>query len=164
MERRLYRSEHDRIVFGVCGGLGEYFNTDPVIIRVIAVLIIIFSGFVLGLLAYVIMALIIPLRGTSTSSPADVMRENAEDIRDRSASIGQEIRNTFERKENSSRPRTHAQSTNNILYLLGIIIIAIGAFVLFGIIFSWFWRIFWPVLLIVAGLVILLLVWRRPKR
>ena len=51
MERRLYRSQHKRIVFGVCGGLGEYFNADPVIVRVIAVLIIIFSGFVLGLLA-----------------------------------------------------------------------------------------------------------------
>ena len=161
MERRLYRSQQNRIVFGVCGGLGEYFNADPVIVRVIAVLIIIFSGIFLGLLAYLVMALIIPMQGTSTSSPVDSVRENAEDIRDRSASIGQEIRTTFERSSN--RPNSRSQSTTNILLLAGIVVIGIGAFLLFGFIWGWFWRIFWPVLLIAAGLIILIIVWRRPK-
>ena len=53
--RRLYRSRSNRILAGVCGGLGEYLNIDPVIIRILAVVI---PGF--GWFAYLICALIIP--------------------------------------------------------------------------------------------------------
>lgn len=51
--KRLYRSRSNRVLFGVCGGLGEYFNIDPVIFR----LLFIFFGFVF---LYFIAALIIP--------------------------------------------------------------------------------------------------------
>ena len=53
--RRLYRSRTNRWIAGVCGGIGEYFNIDPTIIRILAVVI---PGF--GLLAYLICAIIIP--------------------------------------------------------------------------------------------------------
>ena len=53
--KRLYRSRSNRILAGVCGGLGEYLNIDPVIIRILAVVI---PGF--GWFAYLICALIIP--------------------------------------------------------------------------------------------------------
>lgn len=36
--KRLYRSRTNRMIWGVCGGLAEYFNIDPVIVRIIAVL------------------------------------------------------------------------------------------------------------------------------
>ncbi|MCL2409870.1 MAG: PspC domain-containing protein [Oscillospiraceae bacterium] len=54
--RRLYRSRRNRIIAGVCGGIGEYFNIDPVIIRILAIVI---PGF--GWIAYLICAIIIPL-------------------------------------------------------------------------------------------------------
>lgn len=41
---RLYRSSTDKVLAGVCGGLGDYFNIDPTIIRVIYVLLTVFSG------------------------------------------------------------------------------------------------------------------------
>ena len=51
--KKLYRSETDRKIAGVCGGLGEYFNVDPVIFRIIFVVLFLYGG--IGLLAYLIM-------------------------------------------------------------------------------------------------------------
>ena len=54
--KRLYRSRRNRVLAGVCGGIGEYFNVDPVIIRILAIVIL---GF--GWLAYLIAAIIMPV-------------------------------------------------------------------------------------------------------
>lgn len=71
--RRLYRSSRNKIICGVCGGIGEYFNVDPVIIRLIWVILMFFQpwrhvfhsfmGFSLvtgSLIIYIIAAVIIP--------------------------------------------------------------------------------------------------------
>ncbi len=58
MRRRLYRSQKDRMVWGVCGGLADYFAIDPVIVRLIFVLLIFADG--LGVLAYIVMAIVFP--------------------------------------------------------------------------------------------------------
>lgn len=55
--KKLYRSVKDKMICGVCGGIAEYFNIDPTIVRLIC-LIFAFSG--PGLLVYIIAALIIP--------------------------------------------------------------------------------------------------------
>jgi phage shock protein C len=60
MENRLYRSKKDSVIAGVCGGLGEYFGIDPVILRIIAVILVLASG--IGLLAYIIAWIAIPQR------------------------------------------------------------------------------------------------------
>lgn len=57
--RRLYRSDTDKMLAGVCGGLGEYLNVDPTIVRLIWA-ILVFTG--PGLLAYLVAAIIIPGR------------------------------------------------------------------------------------------------------
>ena len=57
MEKKLYRSTHNKMIAGVCSGLAEYINIDPTIIRVIWALVG-FTG--TGLLAYLVCALIIP--------------------------------------------------------------------------------------------------------
>ena len=58
--KKLYRSKEDRIIFGVMGGFGKYFDVDPTILRVIYVVFAIFTACLPGILAYVLMALIIP--------------------------------------------------------------------------------------------------------
>ena len=58
MAKRLYRSRTDRKIWGVCGGLGKYFDVDPTIIRVIAVASL-FVG-TLGFWIYIIMTLVVP--------------------------------------------------------------------------------------------------------
>ncbi len=56
--KRLYRSRNDRILGGVCSGIANYFEIDPVIIRLLWVLLTFAMGF--GILAYVIAWIIIP--------------------------------------------------------------------------------------------------------
>ncbi|HEY9166378.1 MAG TPA: PspC domain-containing protein [Candidatus Kryptonia bacterium] len=58
MERRLYRSRKNRVVAGVAGGLGEYFDIDPVFVRIIFVLATLASG--TGLIAYIILWIVVP--------------------------------------------------------------------------------------------------------
>ena len=57
--KRLFRSKKDRILAGVCGGIGNYFRVDPVIIRLIWAIFVFAGGF--GILAYILAWLIIPL-------------------------------------------------------------------------------------------------------
>ena len=58
MKKRLYRSRRDVMIAGVCGGIAEYFDVDPTIVRLIAVVLVL--GWGSGLLAYLIAVLIIP--------------------------------------------------------------------------------------------------------
>jgi phage shock protein C len=56
--RKLYRSTSNRQVAGVCGGLAEYFNLDPTLVRVLFVLLAVLGGS--GLVLYVAMWIIVP--------------------------------------------------------------------------------------------------------
>jgi len=58
MAKRLYRSKKDRVLWGVCGGLGQYFDLDPVIFRIIFVVSIFFAS--AGIIAYIIMTIVVP--------------------------------------------------------------------------------------------------------
>ena len=60
--KRLYKSNKNKVLAGVIGGVGEYFSIDPVILRIIWILLVAFSGFVPGIIAYLIAALIVPKR------------------------------------------------------------------------------------------------------
>ncbi|MCK4631683.1 MAG: PspC domain-containing protein [candidate division Zixibacteria bacterium] len=57
MARKLYRSLEDRRIAGICGGLAEYFDIDPTIVRLIAVILAFTGG---GILIYLVAWLIIP--------------------------------------------------------------------------------------------------------
>ena len=56
--KRLYKSKFDRKILGVCGGVAEYFNIDPTLVRVLWVLATLFLGG--GLIAYIIAAILMP--------------------------------------------------------------------------------------------------------
>ena len=55
--RKLYKSRN-RMLCGVCGGIGEYFNMDPTVIRLLWIIFSILGG--CGILAYIIAAIVIP--------------------------------------------------------------------------------------------------------
>ncbi len=57
--KRLYRSRNDRMIAGVCGGLGQFLGIDPTVVRLIFVAAVL-AGFA-GVLAYLILAIVIPL-------------------------------------------------------------------------------------------------------
>ncbi|GFI26243.1 hypothetical protein IMSAGC012_01363 [Lachnospiraceae bacterium] len=56
--KRLYKSSTNRVLCGVCGGIGEYLNIDPTIIRLLCLLLV--CGVGSGLLIYIVAAVIIP--------------------------------------------------------------------------------------------------------
>lgn len=58
MEKRLYKSNSDKMLCGVCAGVAEYFNIDPTLVRLGWVIFCLAAGG--GLLAYIIAAIIIP--------------------------------------------------------------------------------------------------------
>ena len=125
MAKRLYRSATNKIIGGVCGGLGEYFDVDPVLVRVITVLLFLATGF--GILAYIIAWIIIPKRGFDVEPV----------------------------------PANHEYSSWS-RYLPGLILMAIGVILLIRESWFWFdWEEFWPVILIVVGL---LLIFRRNRK
>jgi len=63
--KRLYRSRNDRRIWGVCGGLADYFGIDPTLVRIIAAISVL-SG--LGIPVYIIMAIIVPLEGSANAN------------------------------------------------------------------------------------------------
>jgi phage shock protein C len=60
--KRLYRSDTDKRLGGVCGGVGELLDVDPTIIRLITVVLAIATGFIPFLVGYVIAWIIVPVR------------------------------------------------------------------------------------------------------
>ena len=59
--KRLYKSEKNKILCGVCGGIGEYLNIDPTLIRILWVFFALSLGS--GLLAYILACILIPKKG-----------------------------------------------------------------------------------------------------
>jgi phage shock protein C len=123
MEKRLYRSETNRVISGVCGGLGEYFDVDPVLVRVVTVILTLATG--VAIFAYIAAWIIVPHREGQINSETSFASES---------------------KSDSSWRK----------YLPGLVLIGIRES------FDWFdWSEFWPVILILAGL---MLIFRRNRR
>lgn len=66
---KIYRSEKNRILGGVCGGLGLYLDIDPNILRILWVLFSLFYG--IGILAYIVAWLILPVESEKDVIDAD---------------------------------------------------------------------------------------------
>lgn len=58
--KKIYRSKSQRMISGVCGGIAHYFNIDPTIVRLVWVLVSIFSTAIPGLIIYLICVIVIP--------------------------------------------------------------------------------------------------------
>ena len=134
MQQRLYRSPDNKIIGGVCGGLGDYFEVDPVLIRIIVVMLALATGF--GLIAYIVAWIIIPKREfgevhTSSTGPEEIT------------------------------PKPFSPWNR---YLPGIVLIGIGVILLVRENWYWFdWEEFWPVLLIIVGLTLIFRKFKRSE-
>ncbi len=76
--QKLYRSQTNKVFAGVCGGLGEYFDVDPVVIRVLFVLMVLFGG--AGIVLYFAAIFIVPKRPFtfSDSPPSQEVRPQSQ--------------------------------------------------------------------------------------
>jgi phage shock protein PspC (stress-responsive transcriptional regulator) len=138
--KRLYRSSNNRVVFGVAGGLGEYFNIDPIIFRILFVALVLGGGF--GLIAYLLLAFFVPSepRGASGTAAAD-----STDFGQRARGLGRELEQAVAGIE--GRRGT-----------LGLVIILIGLFLLLNQVSPWpifSWGIIWAVVIMLIGFYIM---------
>jgi len=62
MAKKLYRSRSDRKIAGVCGGIAQHFDIDPVLVRVLAVILLLCGS--AGLLAYIVLWIVVPEEGS----------------------------------------------------------------------------------------------------
>lgn len=134
MQPRLTRSTTESMVAGVCGGLAEYFNIDPVIVRLIFVLVTLTSG--LGLPVYLVLWILMPKASAEHSATGETVN----------LSLPQDV--PPDAYAPPSTPRGRSWRT------LGLILIGIGALVLLeqvGIDMS----LIFPALLIAAGVILL---------
>ena len=161
MEKRLYRSRSDRMMWGVCGGLAEYFSIDPTIIRIIAVLLVLANG--LGILAYIIMAIVVPLESSKSAAPKDVIKDNVEEIKETATEFGRGIRSAFVNEEGkeeneAEKPEAVEKSRYRGRNIVGIVLIIVGVLLLLGSFgpFHWLrWGVVWPLVLIAIGAIII---------
>jgi phage shock protein C len=75
--KRLYRSSDQRMLIGVCGGLAEYFDIDPTIVRILFILLI-FAGFS-GPLLYIALAIIMPSEDKLETHPREAARSTVDE-------------------------------------------------------------------------------------
>ena len=140
------------MVLGVCGGLGEYFGLDPVLVRLAFVLITFAGG--AGVLAYVVLAIVLPnddvissgssaqLRHEGESTDAGDLAGTSDPTRglDSTAAIG------------AARRHRNRQAAGFFLITLGVAFVAANLGWL-----SWIhWSVLWPIVLIALGVAILL--------
>lgn len=130
MEKKLYRSRKERMLSGVCGGLGKYFSVDPTFVR-LAFILLCFVGFS-GVLAYIVAAIIIP------EIPENMPEENVE---------------TYDADGN----KVNVEAQKKTKQFLGVFFIIIGAFLLVDKIFYWIsFDVFLGVGIVLVGIYLLL--------
>ncbi len=153
MKNKLYRSKKDCVIGGVCGGIAEYFDIDTTLVRLLAVLVFFFGGS--GIIAYIIGWIIIPQNPNG----------NTEDNSKNKGEIEGKIKKGADKadkkaEENLSEERSKGNSEKNRNIILGIILIIVGLVFMGTTFFPWItwiaWGTFWPVIIIVVGLVIMI--------
>jgi len=147
MKGKLYRSQRDAMLAGVCGGLGEYFGIDANLVRLVFILLAVADG--VGILIYFALWLIVP-RAERSASGRETIQIGAEEIAEKARSIGKDVRNAV----------GHRGTQAGVF--LGLTLIVLGAiFLLRNLGVAWLhwlgFGVVWPVLLVIAGLVFL---WR----
>ncbi len=107
MQKRLHRSKSERMIGGVAGGLAEYFDTDPSLVRLVFALLFVFGGS--GVLLYLILWVILPVEDRTYDSPQDVTRENTQEITQRAKQFGEDVKSAF--SGSSKPPEESAESS-----------------------------------------------------
>ena len=74
----LKKSKENKVIFGVLGGLGEYFDVDPIIIRLTYLLVTLFTGLWPGVIVYLVAALVVPASDDKLHEHHKVHHEKSE--------------------------------------------------------------------------------------
>jgi phage shock protein C len=145
--KHLYRSEHDRVIAGVCGGLALYFDRDPLLFRLLFLLLTLTWG--IGVTLYLLLWLVLPSAQQEYAQQEQVMRENAQEMGARARELATEARKSYARARRTG-------SRDDTLIILGAMLVGFGLLLLFRNIGLLVWvRYLWPVALVALGIAIL---------
>jgi phage shock protein PspC (stress-responsive transcriptional regulator) len=105
--RRLTRSDTDRLVGGVCGGLAEYLQVDATLVRLGFVVLSALGG--AGILIYLALWLLVPRGSQLDAPPRDVVRQNAEEGRRFAEDTARAAREAWQRRRGEEPPQAPPQ-------------------------------------------------------
>jgi len=161
MQKRLYRSQANRMLAGVCGGLGDYFGLDPTLVRVGFVALLFFDG--IGLIAYLVLAVVVPSESMRGGRIEQSLEENVNELAQAAEKLGERVEQALASRptESKSRPTKQSHPPRGIL---GGVLVTLGIVLLLRNLNIW-WMIphvwLWPAAFIFVGLVIIALGMRR---
>jgi|TARA_B100001971_G_C18244644_1_gene573363 phage shock protein PspC (stress-responsive transcriptional regulator) len=127
MSKKLFRSRENKVVAGVCGGIGDYFNMDPIWVRLAFVLFTFING--IGIIIYIVAWILVP----ENPNQKEVKKTTAENAVHK---VKTEIKTHHKAHKNvDKKPEKHKGNTT---VLFGVILLFIGTVFLMKNIFSWF--------------------------
>jgi phage shock protein C len=142
--KKLYRSSTNKIIFGVCGGLGEYLEVDPLIIRILFVLLTVAGGS--GVIIYLFLAILMP---KDTEAEGKISASNfSEEAKKRTQELAKDLKEQHGWLDNARN-------------IIGIIVVLVGLNYLISELFGYSifgaikWGIIWALVIIIIGFVIL---------
>lgn len=140
--KRLYRSESDRVVGGVAGGLAEYFGIDSTLVRILFALASVHGP---GVIVYLILWVIIPTESSvSPAATEQTMKDNLKEVEHKAKHLGKEAEGF------AARP--------DAMRWLGVVLLAVGVWFLlvnFGFLSLLLVGKLWPVIVILIGVAVL---------
>ncbi len=145
--KKFYRSRTDRVLFGVCGGLGQYFKVDPILFRLFFVLLLFVEGS--GILLYLVMVLVTQ---EEPGAPESSDRNLEKEIDELGGRIDQKAKQV---SQNANIDEKSIRESRNIL---GIFIVIIGLFFLARQVMPLMWLdmdLVWALAIVVIGLYII---------
>ena len=147
--KRLYRSDKEKLVGGVCAGLGVYFGLDPLILRILFVILALVNG--IGMAIYLLMWLLVPRAQREYEGQEEIVRSNVEEMRGRARELGQEAREALE------HTRSSGTRSGNRMLMGGAVLVGAGLLVLLqNLGLLWSFGKLWPIVIIAVGAMILL--------
>jgi phage shock protein C len=138
MTKKLYRSRKEKMIGGVAGGLAEYFEIDPTLVRIIFIISLFLGGS--GILAYIILWIVVPEEPYVTTSNESQDKTESQNVKD-------------DAKYEAAYEEQRGRRRN----VLGAILIIIGVmFLADNLIPRFHFGDYWPLILIILGVVVLI--------
>ncbi len=146
--KKLHRSKNERVIAGVAGGLGEYFEVDPVLFRILFVFLVLWGG--AGVLFYLVLMFIIPRE--DGQSAKEVVKEAAFDIKDKAQEMAGQIKQEAQDIQQQSWWTSRKHVLGVVIMLAGLVFLLNQLFPIKFLKFNFVW----PVVVMLIGFFVIL--------
>lgn len=150
MTQKLYRSNSDRVIAGLCGGLGDFFDVDSTIIRIIFIILTIWGG--VGVILYLIGMIVVPAEPSEYDKTTEQAKKRGSDpdfseFEAKIKSAANDIKNNFEHNKRKNMKGNYFLGC--FITLAGVLLLIQNFFPRYGL------HLLWPIIVILFGLYII---------